>query len=136
MPQAVHVAQASNLALTVIEVTLLDVRPVRGDQRAGAGQGIGTVEHGSLLGRGDRNAPLPSALGPGGLESDVVAVVGIAGLELDGFLAAQAEGGLQFQAHAHMRICDGIEPVVQFARLVLTADVAALRDPQLRVVGG
>ena len=36
----------------------------------------------------------------------MIALVGVAWLELQGLLAAQLEGGLQFQAQAHMRVAN------------------------------
>jgi hypothetical protein len=46
-------------------------------------------------------APAP-ALSPGGLEHKVIALVGVARLELQRLLAAQPKGGLQLQAQADM----------------------------------
>lgn len=68
MAQPVHGAKAGRLALAVIDMALLDVAPMRRDQRAGAGKGVGLVQHGALFGRGDRNRPFPAAFAPGALE--------------------------------------------------------------------
>lgn len=64
----------------------------------------------------------------------MVATVGIAGLELDGFLPPQAEGGLQAQAHANVGVGDHVQPIAQFLGLALVGHIAAVRDAHLGVV--
>ena len=46
MAQPMHVAQAGRLALTIIDMALLDIAPVLRDQRAGAGKGMSLSENG------------------------------------------------------------------------------------------
>lgn len=64
----------------------------------------------------------------------MIAAVRVAGLELDGLFAAQAEGGLQAQTHAHVRIGDAIQFVVEFLGFVLACDVVTLGNTQLGVI--
>ena len=80
-------------------------------------------------------APAP-ALGPGGLEHEVVALVGVARLELEGLLAAQPEGGLQLETQADMRVLDLAQALIEGARLALVGHIAALGDPERGVVLG
>ncbi|MNL54403.1 hypothetical protein D3C87_1777340 [compost metagenome] len=85
---------------------LLDVGLVRGDQRAQPCQSARFDQHRMLLRHRDGYRPLASAFGPRSFDGNVVATVGIAGLELDGLLSPQAEGRLQAQAHADVGIDD------------------------------
>ncbi len=58
MPQTVHVAQPCRLALPVVDVPLLDVGFVRGDQRAQPCQSVRFVQHRPLFRRRDRHRPV------------------------------------------------------------------------------
>jgi len=64
----------------------------------------------------------------------VIAAIGVAGLELDGLLAAQAESCLQAQTHVNMRISDAFQFFVTFLGFVLAGNVVTLGNPQLGVV--
>ena len=62
MPQPVHVAEAGGLAFAVVDVALLDIGPMRRNQRSGAGELVGLIKGSSLLRRGDRYRSLLAAL--------------------------------------------------------------------------
>lgn len=64
MPQPVHIAQPRGLALSIVDMPLLDVGLISRDQRAGAGQSAGIVEDNALLRRGDRHGTFAAAFSP------------------------------------------------------------------------
>jgi hypothetical protein len=49
MPQPVHIAEAGGLAFAVIDVALLDIGPMRRNQRSSAGELVGLIKSSSLL---------------------------------------------------------------------------------------
>lgn len=50
-----------------------------------------------------------TALGPAGLQPDVIILDRVVRSELDGFLSPQAKGGLQPQAHGNVFVRDSCE---------------------------
>lgn len=93
---------------------LLDVGLVCRDQRAQTDQPAGIVQHSPLFRRRDRHRSVASAFGPRPLDGDVVAMVSVTGLELNGFFPSQTEGGLQAQTCADVWIGDPGQSVTQF----------------------
>ena len=61
-------------------------------------------QQGALFQGADGDGAFPSALGPTGLEVQVITPVCPAGLDLQGFLPSKPEGLLQAQAHPHIFI--------------------------------
>ena len=70
-----------------------------------------------------------AALGPAGLQFDIVALIRVAGIELHGFFSPEAKGPLQFKTHAHVLILDLAElfPVDVFG-LALVGNEPSVRD--------
>ena len=134
VPQAVHVAQARRLALSVVGMALLYVGFVCWDERPSPNEPIGVVEGGALLDRSDRHRTGTAAFGPRAFEDVAIALVCIARLELDGFLTPQTECLLQRQIHANVRIGDPLKSIVEALGLVLVGHKLALRDGKLDVV--
>ena len=109
MTKAVHVGEPGAQGITLVDAELLHIVAVARDQGAKAGQPPCAVQHLPLFRGADRDGAFPAALGPARLEHQVVAPVGKARYELDRLFPAQAEGLLQFQAHAHMRVTDLVQ---------------------------
>ena len=83
----------------------------------------------------DRDRSFLAALGPGRLEQDVIAVVGIGRLEFDGFLSAQPEKPLQFEGQSHERVLDFLEiGLDQFLGLAHIGHERAAADAVMGVV--
>src|SRR5690606_9167037 len=106
MPQAVHPRQSGADGLALVDPELLPVVSIARDQRAFGGELMSAIEHGSLQRTPDQDGSRFAALGPGGLQLEMVALVGVARAELDRFLPPQPERLLQRQAHAGMWIPD------------------------------
>lgn len=72
-------------------------------------------------------------LRPRAFDFQVIAVVGIARLELDGFLAPQSKGALQFHADANIRIAHLAQFVCKLRRLVLIRHEHSFRNIELAI---
>ena len=107
--QAVHLGQTGAQGVALIDAELMHVVAVARDQGATAGKSVGAVEGFPLLLGPDGDDPLLAALGPARLEHKVVTPVGEAWLEFHRLFPAQAEGLLQFQAHAYVFIANLFE---------------------------
>ena len=104
MTQAVHFRQPGIGGVALVDPELLNVLPASGDQGAETGQSLGLFQQGALFHCADRDGSFPPALGPAGLELQVIATVCPTGLDLEGFLPSKSEGLLQPQAHPHVLV--------------------------------
>ena len=106
MAQSVHAGQACSCGVALVDPQLLHVTSMGRDQGAEADQASCPFEYISLCLCSNGNGSWLAALGPAGLELDVVFLIRIARLELHGLLAPQAEGPLQFEAHPDVLVLD------------------------------
>src|SRR3569832_2475616 len=120
-----------------LDAELLDVVARARDQGAEACQAVGALQDRALLVGPDRDRAGAAALGPGRLQGKVIAPIGVARLELEGLLPAQAEGGLEREARADMLVGELRERLVrERRRLGGVADVDAPLDTVVIVVLG
>src|SRR6056297_2836035 len=137
MAKAVELFQLCCLGLALVAAQLLDVVPVRRDQGAAAHELVDLLQQGSLGISDDRHRAGSPALGPAGLQADVVLADGIAGGELDGFLTPEAELGLEPEAQPDAGVFDpGQFPGVEILGLGGFCHVMALPDAVGMVVPG
>lgn len=111
MSQSMHITQPCRFALSVINMALLYIRLMPGDQRTRASQSMRPIEYVPLLSSYNGYCSFPSTLGPCSLENETISTVSIAGSKLDGLLAAQPESLLQEQAHVNVGIIYFIQTV-------------------------
>src|SRR3569832_1171882 len=137
MSQAVELRQPGTGGVPFIDAELLDVVARARDQGAEACQAVGALQDRALLVGPDRVRAGAAALGPGRLQGKVIAPIGVARLELERLLPAQAEGGLEREARADMLVGDLRERLVrERRRLGGVADVDAPLDTVVIVVLG
>ena len=117
--QAVELAQAGGGHGGGVAVELVLVGQVGGNHRAAPRQLSGPSQHGALLLGANGHYPLLAALGPTGLEADMVLLDGIGRLKLQALLATQAEGPLQLHRAAQALVLD--------LRQLLRRDLQGLR---------
>ena len=104
MPQPVHLGHARPNRMPLVDSKLFDVISATGNERALAGQSVGTIQHLPLLKRPDRQGPGLAALGPGRFQNQVIPLIHIGRYELDRFFPSQAKGLLQLQTHTDVLV--------------------------------
>src|SRR3569832_929913 len=77
---------------------------------------MGLLQDITLMRCEDRNIPCPPTLGPGRIQGEVVAAVGVARLELNGLFAAEAKGRLEHEAHTDINIGYSAKRIVRNVR--------------------
>ena len=104
MSQSMHSGQPGVGRQAFVNTKLLNVAPIRGNQRSDPDLFSYPVQQLALGIGPNRNRSALPTFGPGGFETDVISLIGKPRLELDRLLPAQAEGLLQLQTHADVRI--------------------------------
>ena len=104
------------------------------DQGSEAGKASCPLEYLSLGFCSDWDGSGLAALGPTGLELDMVAFVCVAWLELHGLFPSQAKGPLQLQAHPHVFVFYLVKLVVcEVLGFILVGHKASVRDAVILV---
>src|SRR3569623_1014807 len=104
MAKPMQLRETGTGGLALVDAQLRDVLAVIRDQRPLTGEAVGLLQDITLTRCEDRDIPCLPTFGPGRLQREVIAAVGVARLEFNGLFAAETKGRLEHEAHTDINI--------------------------------